>query len=237
MRVLRGFCGLMVIGCLAAIGASAQEKVDPQPKSGTVPRGFRMYLVTDARYEKTEERNRVGKLHDPVTEHGLFPVIAVFARTIPTNKEDPVVKVFEKQEEVAKKYETKRLGAFIAFLGLKKSFEDDDDRYKRMTEIGNICKNLKFVQAGLAEEQSAQNTAWLLDAKNEDMTWKNQITVIIYNRFKIVHRWDFPTDKPPTDADLATIGAAVDGLMGRKPMEPKKEVEKKEEPKKDTEKN
>src|SRR6266508_6342646 len=84
MRALRGFCGMMVIACLAGIGAFAQEKADPQPKSGAVARGFRMYLVTDARYEKTEERNRVGKLHDPVTEHGLFPVIAVFSRTIPT---------------------------------------------------------------------------------------------------------------------------------------------------------
>ena len=58
------------------------------------------------RYEITDEAaNRVGKLHDPVTEHGLFPVIGVFARKIPTTKDDPVVKVIEKVEELTKKYQ------------------------------------------------------------------------------------------------------------------------------------
>ena len=249
MHALRRVCGLIVFSILAGLTVHAQEKVDPQPKDTSIPRGFRMYFVNDTRYGApevatklidpkraiaTEGRNRVGKLHDPVTEHGLFSVIGVWSRTIPTTKEEPVVKLLERVEEVTKKYQLKRMGAFAAFLGLKKEFEEDDDRDKRMAEIANLSKDFKFLQTGLAEETSAQNTAWGLDAKNEDMSWKNQITVVLYHRFKIVGRWEFATDKPPTEADLDKIAAAVDVLMGKKPSETKKDepkVEPKAEPK------
>lgn len=242
MSRLRGFCGATLIGVVVAFGSSAQEKAEPKAKDTSIARGYRMYLVADARFGEPElatalidpkrptpkdERNRVGKVHDPVTEYGLFSVLGVWSRTIPTTKDDPVVKLIEHVETLAKRYETKRLGAFVAFLGLKKGIEDDDDRDKRMAEIGNVAKNLKLMQAGLAEEQSAQNAAWQLDAKNEDGTFKNQITVVLYHRFKVIARWDFPTGSPPTDADLEKITTAVEGLLGRKAAtEPKKTLPK-----------
>jgi hypothetical protein len=251
MSRLRGLFGALLVGLAGVLASFAQEKNDPKAKDSSITRGYRMYLVADARFgapeiataliepkrpTATNERNRVGKLHDPVTEYGLFSVLGVWSRTVPTTKDDPVVKLIERVEALAKKYETKRLGAFVAYLGLKKNIEDDDDRDKRMAEIGNLAKNLKFMQSGLAEEQSAQNAAWQLDAKNEDGTFKNQITVILYHRYKVVGRWDFPADKPPTDADLDKITAAVDMLMGKKATEPKKEAPKVES-KKDEEKN
>jgi hypothetical protein len=247
MSWLRGLCGALLVGIAVTLASFAQEKTDPPAKDSSIARGYRMYLVADARFgppvtataliepkraTPTDERNRVGKLHDPVTEYGLFSVLGVWSRTIPTTKDDPVVKLVERVEALAMKYETKRLGAFVAYLGLKKNIEDDDDRDKRMAEVSNLAKNLKFMQSGLAEEQSAQNTAWHLDAKNEDGTFKNQITVILYHRYKVVGRWDFPANKPPVDADLDQIAAAVDALLGRKTMEPKKEVPK-VEPKKE----
>ncbi len=241
MRVLRGLCGVVVAGLIAAMGSAAQEKAEPKPNDKAVPGGFRIFLVIDGRFEKDNDRNRVGKLHDPVTEHGLFAVLAVFSRNIPAAKDDPVVKLIERQEELAKKYENKKLGAFAAFLAARKNFEDDDDRKKYEAEIANISRNFKFVQTGYAEQQSAQNAAWQLDAKNEDGTFKNHVTVVIYNRLKIVARWDFPAGQALTDADLDKITAAVDVLMGRKPSEPKKPETKKdelktEEPKKEAEK-
>jgi hypothetical protein len=247
MARLRGFCGVLLFSGAVAVACSfAQEKTDPKPDTKGIPRGYRMYLVADARFGQPEfatslidpkrdlpadERNRVGKIHDPVTEYGLFSVLGVWSRTVPTTKDDPTVKVVERVEMLANKYQAKRLGGFVAYLCLKKNFEDDDDRDKRMAEVANLAKGLKLMQSGVAEQESAQNAAWGLDAKNEDGTFKNQITVVLFHRFKVVHRWDFPADKPPVDADLDKISAAVDDLLGRKSSAITKDGPKKETPK------
>lgn len=229
MSRLRGLFGLLLLG--VAGGSLAQEKAATKPEKSAIPRGYRVYLVTDSRYDSKDVRNRVGKLHDPVTEHGLFTVLGVWCRSIPTTKDDPLVKVAARVESLANSYEQKKLGAFVAFMVLKKDFEDDDDRYSRMTEISNLSKDWKLLQAGLSEQTSAQNAAWQLDAKNEDMTFKNQITVVLYNRFKVEKRWDFTAEKPPTDADLKEIDDAVEALLGRKPTGKKGGPAKSDDPK------
>jgi hypothetical protein len=230
MRRLQQLCGALVASLLGVI-AVAQD--DPEAKREPIPRGFRMYLVSDGRFsaEKTadgvfrDERNRIGKLHDPVTEYGLSSVVAVFARGVPANDIAPAVVLMKKQQEWAERYRAKRLSAFTAFLVLAKDFAADDDRDARIKDIEKFTKeaNVPLVSVGIAEATVAagedakegavkiapQVAAWGIAAEDD-------ITVIVYHRLKIVKRWKFAKDKPPTEADIAEIAGVVDEVMGKK---------------------
>lgn len=230
---MRRFCGLIAI-CLiveSAGAAFAQEKSDPAERP-SIPRGFRMYLVSDGRYGPPEistavleekrpapkdERNRVGKLHDPVTEIGLYTTIGVFVRGGVPKDDAPVVAVAKKQQELAEKYLTRRLGAFVAILALEKDFQEDDKRDIYIPEIAKFAQGLKTprVQIGLAEMASPQVTAWEIGADDA-------ITIVLYHRFKMVKRWTFSAANPPTDAQLKELETEVAAIMTKVREEPKK---------------
>jgi len=206
-----------LLGCLllAALPCVAQEK--KEPAAIAVPRGFRMYLVSDGRFDLKNENNRVGKLHDPVTAYGLYTTIGVFVRGVPTKADDPAIEVLKKEQELAAKWRDYRLGAFMAFLTLTKDFNADDDRDTRITEISNLAKgaNAPLVSVGMAEATlegggvPPQVEAWKLG--EEDV-----ITIVLYHRFKEVKRWSFKMDAPPTAADLDALAKEVNGVLGRK---------------------
>lgn len=209
----------MLCGMLIGTGM-AQEKADPTPKQALVPGGFRMFLVADGRYDVKDDKNRVGRLHDAVTEYGLSTTIGVFVRGIPKEMDDPAVSVLKKQQELATKYRAKRLACFAVFLALTKDFADDDNRDARITEIGNLAKgaDVPLVSVGLAEativgEGDAltvpkQVAAWGIGADDS-------ITIILYHRLKIIKRWKFAADKPPTDAEFQDLAAEVDKILGK----------------------
>jgi hypothetical protein len=206
--------------------AEPDEKKDEPKKLDIDPKqvgGFRMYLVSDSRFDLKDDRNRVGKLHDPVTEYSLNTVVAVFARKIPTDPKDAEVPLMKMQQELAAKYRFDRFGAFFAFLALKKDFSMDDERDTLIEQVRNIAKTAEvpLVSVGLAEatvgkegddkdgaQPAPQVTAWGIGPED-------QITVVLYYRLKFVKRWKFTADKPPTEADLKEISAAVDAHMGR----------------------
>ncbi len=238
MKRLQRSCGAALGGLLFAFAVLgvAQDKTEPPAGPKAVPSGFRMYLVADGRLlEEANEkkdpdkksvssvrkdkdvRDRIGKLHDPVTELGLNTVIAVFARGVPKDQDDPAIKVLKFEQDLAKKYRVRRLGAFMAFLALKKDFADDDERFDRITEIETLAKAamVPLVQVGLAEVAQTdekvppQVTAWGIGAGDS-------IVIVLYHRFKIVKRWQFKADAPPTDKELQELSDEVDAIMGKK---------------------
>lgn len=235
MHRLRGLSGICLLVTLVAV-AFGQEKTEPTERPA-IPRGFRMYLVSDGRYGPPElstavleegrkapkdERNRVGKLHDPVTEIGLYTTIGVFVRGIP--KEDsPVIAVVKKQQELAEKYLTRRLGAFLAILALTKDFPADDARDLYIPEIAALAKGLNTprVQIGLAEATleggvvPPQVEAWQIGADD-------QITIVLYHRFKFYKRWTFKANMQPTDKELKELEDEVAAIMTKVREEPKK---------------
>jgi hypothetical protein len=167
-----------------------------------------------------DDKNRVGKLHDPVTEYGLSTCIAVFIRGVPKDAEDPALAVLKKQQELAAKYRAKRLAVFAVFLALTKNFIDDDSRDARITEISNLAKgaDIPLVSVGLAEativgdddvvKPSKAVTDWGIG--NDDA-----ITIVFYHRFKIIKRWKFAADAPPTDKDFQELANDVDKILGK----------------------
>ena len=209
----------MLCGILIGTGL-AQDKADPASKQAAVPGGFRMYLVADGRYDVKDDKNRVGKLHDAVTEYGLNTTIGVFIRGVPKEMDDPAIAVLKKQQDLAMKYRAKRLAAFAVFLALTKDYADDDSRDTRITEIGNLAKgaNVPLVSIGLAEativdkddvvKASKQVTDWSIG--NDD-----SITIVLYHRLKIIKRWKFAADKPPNDKEFQELADDVDKILGK----------------------
>jgi hypothetical protein len=216
MKWLRRLCGLMLGGLLLSMSGAgtAQDKLPEELMRPWIPGSFRMYLVADGRYELKDERNRVGKLHDPVTDYGLYTVIGAFVRGVPTEK-DAAVAVLRKEQELVAKYQLRRLGAFMAFLALKKDYAEDDDRDKLTLQINTLVKaaEVPLVSVGLAEATLGdavppQVTAWGI---GED----DAITIVLYHRFRMVKRWSFKAGAPPTEKDLQELADAVAKLMGK----------------------
>jgi len=86
--------------------------------------------------------NREGNLHDPVSEHGLGPVLAVFVKKIPANENDPLFTVLKMQQDLAAKYRRQRLGAFFAMLVFQDDFPSDPTREDIIIEAGKAIELL-----------------------------------------------------------------------------------------------
>ncbi len=125
MHRLQRLFGGMLAGLLLSLTAIAQDKTEPESQPA-VPRGFRMYLVADGRFNLKDEKYRIGKLHDPVTEYGLKMVLGVFVRGVPAKDEakgdDPAVVVMRKQQELATRWRIRAPLRFHNFLGVEERF-------------------------------------------------------------------------------------------------------------------
>jgi hypothetical protein len=164
--------------------------------------------VADGRFDAKNERNRVGKLHCPVCEHGLNPVVAVFSRTVPNSGDAALVKLVQKIDPLVPKYKADRLGAFVSFLKLDKDYPEDETRHESIKQIEEFAK-----QANVPN-----TTVCLGPMKGESLggfgvTDSNDLTVVVYNRFKVVKRWTFAADKPPTDEQINEVVTTVENLL------------------------
>jgi hypothetical protein len=219
--------GLTIFGIVSTvlIASGAQE---PGPaKTTPVPGIFKMFLVWDKRYDEKDERNREGKLHDPVDEHGLFTVVAVFSRHLPKEMEDPLYAVMAKQEQLATTYKIRRLGVFVGFLALERDYQDDETREPLTRQVNDLGVAGKYKQLALgfaqatkvpegAEPESKENLEPATQVTNWGIKGEDDITIVVYHRFNIIKRMAFKKDAPPTAEDLKAVSDTVDELMKRK---------------------
>ena len=154
---------------------------------------------------------------DLVTEHGLEPTIAVFARTIPADVAQPagfLVKKLDALQEM-KEYKAKRLGAFMVFLALKDEYRKDETRDPRIKEIQQFAAGImpKHTTIALAEATAVPEGSEtpLVPAQVQAMGIgpEDDIVVVFYDRLHVIKRWKFPASKPPTEEDLKAIDDAV----------------------------
>lgn len=227
-----------------------KAKVDPVPKpeppadvpagADEVGRGFRAYVVAEPRFPVEDIRNPLDNTADPkgkyklgrnpvdlVTEHGLNPVIAVFARNIPKDKADPLVALVGKMDELAgaKEYKARKLGAYLVFLVLRDEYrKDPEDRDARMKEARQFAKDLAqpdrpsvttvaVAEAAVTPEGSEQP---LVPAQVTAMGVgpKDDVVIVFYHKFQVVKRWKFTADAPPGPAALDALEAEVVKLLG-----------------------
>jgi len=240
-RRLFGTFGLFGLLTLAAAAQEGKGPAAGQP-GAFVPSTFRAFIVTDDRWppkvnppvkpDDRDPKDRTGKIHDLVTENGLNPVVAIFVRT-DLGKVTPDAGALRLARAVnglisQPVYRGSRLAGFVMFLqleggtktvGLKDKaggekkvemdleYPDDERRDEYAAKIRDLSNAVKtpHVPFGLAPKQSRSAVAFGLKETDE-------VTVIIYNRLKVVKRWEFPADGP-TDEQIKQITAATEEMV------------------------
>ncbi|MFO0850143.1 MAG: hypothetical protein U0871_16535 [Gemmataceae bacterium] len=213
-------CLLMVAG-LAPVTAQ-------QPTGGAVPAGFRCYIVTDDRFDKRpaadgkgadpDPRDRTNRMHDPVVELGLNPVVMILTRSAPAG-DAPVARLIKKVGDLPAE-QRKLLGRgrpisvvnpVAVFLTLDKDYPEDEQRDVKAAAVRDLATALKVrpVLYGLAAGKSPQTEAWGVAEGTETV-------VVAYNRMMVVKRWEFPAGTPPTDAQIQEIVDVADRMAGVK---------------------
>jgi len=207
-----------LLGWTASSVGQDEEKANPVGKLKSIPQSFRAYVVVDDRFDVKDVRNRTGKFHCFVCEHGLVPAVAVFVRTVPREVDgQPLIKLFGQLNDAAIKFKAERLGVYAIFLNLDQRYEDDLKREDKVAAVAGIGKELKLPQVPFAiaaatiaqgdeKVPSPEVAAFQIGPDDE-------VTVIFYNRFEILNRWVFTNDKPMTDADVTAVRAAIDKVL------------------------
>jgi hypothetical protein len=230
---------LFVAGLAGLLGltAAAQEPKPAEVVPGTfrahlVTDGrFPPKKDKDGKEEGPDARNRTGKLHCLVCENGLVPVVAVFVRADPDRLgvDSGVARLAKAMDGLIREYRSDKLAGFVMFLRLEagtkvvtvktrqadgtevetkieqdKEYPDDENRAKHVDAIEKFAAALAVpnVPFGLAAETSKVITGWGIQDADE-------VTVVFYNRMRVVERWRFARDADLTDDQIARIRTAV----------------------------
>lgn len=198
----RGTAGILGLALIAVSAAAQEEK---KADAVGVPSSFRSYIASDLRFDPKNVRNRTAKMHDLVTENGLNPVVAVFARTAPEGADSPLAKLVKGLDDYVKNYRASRAAAFVIFLTLEKEYPDDETRSAKAMAASTFLGATKAtgVPVGVAAGKSPMVDAWKLGEADD-------ITVVVYHRMKVVKSWTFTAEKPPTEDDIKAILAAAE---------------------------
>ena len=234
-----GLFGLMLAFGVAAQEAPKAVATTGQ-KGELVPSSFRAYIVADERFapkvagsklpEDRDPKDCTDRIHDLIAEHGLNPVIGIFIKE-DAKKLAPTSGVGKLAAEINKlltlpEYRGAKLAGFAIFLkvdGPPKSvtlvnpdksmtvveldaeYPDDEKRDLYRDDIRDLANGIKApnVVFGLAPAKSKAAVAWGIADDDE-------VTVVIFNRIRVVNRWKFKADAGPTDEEIKQILAALD---------------------------
>jgi hypothetical protein len=123
------------------------------------------------------------------------------------------------------KYKARNFGAFLVFLTLDKDFQQDDKRDEADLAIFNwgndvgkdnppaidpvskkkLPGGIEGVVLGLAGKASEAVKAWEIGDADD-------VTVVLYNKLKVVQRWKFEAGKFTEDDAKAVIAATEEEL-------------------------
>lgn len=227
---MRAVWAAMIVS-VAASGGSAQE---PAATAESVPGTFRSFIAADPRFPIDNVRNRQDKMHCLVCEAGLNPVVAVFTRTEPAALTDdsPLGKLIKALGRptvndgttrdpggFVAKHRAANAAAFVIFLTLEKPYPEDERgdatkglvRQEQAQALKSAAEQLQApgVPLGLAAAQSPSTQAWKLAPDTET-------AVVVYNRMKLVNRWNFGPTNPLTDEAITEIIQTADTAAGGK---------------------
>ena len=224
----------------ASAVAAAAATARGATTANVVPATFRAHLVTDNRFkapvknadgtESPDPRNRTGKMHCLVCEYGLSPVVAVFVRADlkGVDASGGLGKLIKSTDALIPKYRADKMTAFAAYLKLDggsksvtvkaadgsdekveaaQEYPDDEKRADKLKEVLGFATavNADNVPFGLAPVSSPSVTAF---GVGEAVP----VTVIIYNRLRMVQRWELKLDEI-TDEKISEILAATETMI------------------------
>jgi len=212
--LLLGFAGLAAAASLL----TAQDA----PPAAAVPSAFRSFVVADDRYapkatpikapEDRDPRDRTDKLHCLVCEYGLNPAAIVFTRATPA-EDGPAAKLARQFDSILQGREARSnsFNAAVVFLTLAAEYPLDtarndkgeflrEEKAKQVKDLATQLKTPRVV-FGLAAKASPKLAEWgVADA--------DETVVVLYNRLRVVQRWNFAAGGP-TDDEVKAIAAAV----------------------------
>jgi hypothetical protein len=220
---------------LAAVALAGRADLPIAPPKNVVPSTFRAQLVVDDRFKEPitnpdgskgpDPRNRTGKIHCLVCEHGLAPVVAVFVRadTADAKVEPGLTKLLKATDALLPKYRADKMAAFAMFLSLDggrklvkladgsevetdKEYPDDEKRDAKAKDVKDYAAKTATpgIPFGLAPATSTALTAFAIGDE--------PVTVVIYNRLRIVNRWALKADDL-TDEKIDAIMQATQAMI------------------------
>ena len=129
-----------------------------------------------------------------------------FAPKIPTDPADPLVSLLKDLDQATIDRKEASFAATVTFLVLPDELQYDTQRDKMVDEAKAMAAQakLRVVPVGLAQKSSKATAAWKLDGGNAEA-----VTVVFYNKLRVVERWTFPDGKP-SDADRKAILDAIE---------------------------
>ena len=210
---------LLGFACLASAVALAAQDAKP---GASVPSAFRSFVVTDDRFppkttpikapEDRDPRDRTDKMHCLVCEYGLNPAVLVFSRATPA--EDGAAAKLARQLDLILQTREARANSFnaaVIFLTLEAEYPADAAR----NDKGEFLREEKAKQVkDLATQLKTPRLAFGLAAKASPVLaeWGvadgDETVVVLYNRLRLVKRWNFAAGAP-TDDEIKAIAAAV----------------------------
>lgn len=173
-----------------------------------LPGPFRVFAVTGERAQH---------FHCFFCQHGLNPSIAVMALQAPANPQDPLAVLLQKLNGMASANKEAKLGAFAIFLTLNNDFYADDNRLQRVAELEGLNKqlNLTDVSLGLAPPDAQPVKQYGIITRDDpvNMIKRHLVTVLVYDRHKVVKRFTFTEDKKLDEEGIKQIFAAAEGML------------------------
>lgn len=215
MRISRLVMVCGFAACLLPAALAQPKPGDPPPvkSADAVPGTFRSYIVLDQRTDPKDpkgKRNVTGFQHDLIVGNELNPTVAVFARTQATKADEPVAVLVGKLKELATTHKTLDLGAYLFFPILDKSYTDDPKAAATGDALKKWAEGVAVgpVVVGLCEKESEQTKAWNLPADQG-------VTIVFYNRMKVVKRWDLAADGLTAEV-IDAVAAKVNEELAKK---------------------
>ncbi|HMC88780.1 MAG TPA: hypothetical protein VKI17_04495 [Gemmataceae bacterium] len=144
-----------------------------------------------------------GDPHCLVCEYGLRPVVAVFARSVPEEK-DPLATLLRKIDDTVANRQAAELRGFAAFLNA--DYANEDSRKALVGKLENIAKDLKKVILCVGDDKGPEKYNINKDA---------DVTVVLYNKHQVVANFAFAKEKL-TDKDVNEIVAAIEKMAPKK---------------------
>lgn len=193
--------------------------------------------------EDRDPKDRTNKLHCLVCENGLSPMVAVFVRAplasevngqrqLVVGADSGLGRLIKATDLFLPKYRGDKLSGFVMFLQLeggKKTvkvtqpdgsvateeldleYPDDEKRdiyAKEIKDFSNVVKT-PTLPFGLAPVKSKAITDWKI-------TDADEVTVVIYNRLRIVQRWSLKAADIGDDKIKEILAATETMITGKK---------------------
>jgi hypothetical protein len=170
---------------------------------GTVPGPFRMFVVSDERFEKNNPNVRKDKVHCFICEAELNPTIMIFSRT-EASATAPGAKAAKEFNELVNTFRAEKLGVYVAFINLAKEYQLEDDRDAKADKVRDLAGQLKTtnIPFGLAAGKSEATDLYGIQETDDTV-------IVFFDRLRVVKVARFTADKPPSDAELKEFAEVV----------------------------